>query len=376
MSGNFIRKFTKRVFIIINIFICIVFLLACLSPYVSPAQWPVMGFLSLAVPYMAVLLIFSIIFWLIAKPVVSFIPIVTLAIGWKQLIVVCAWHPLNNFNPQTKGDSILRIVSWNVRGLYGISNSSYTQSKNRTEIGALVNNLNPDVICLQEFNYSTNPRAQNAENINLFIRNCPHYFFSNDITNKAGNYFSGTILFSRYPIVNSGKVKFSGPNAESLIYADILKGGDTVRIFTTHLQSFEFGPIDYHYLEKIKDPDKETFLPASKNLYSKMKAAFLQHSFQADAVRKTTDESPYPSVICGDFNDVPNSYTYFHIRKDRQDSFLASSFGIGRSYNALAPTLRIDYILPDKHFNIRQLDMVDEGLSDHHLLVTDISLRK
>jgi endonuclease/exonuclease/phosphatase family metal-dependent hydrolase len=80
-------------------------------------------------------------------------------------------------------------------------------------------------------------------------------------------------------------------------------------------------------------------------------------------------------VICGDFNDVPNSYTYFHIRKDWQDAFLQTSLGIGRTYLALALTLRIDYILPDKNFYILQFDLVDEDLSDHLMLVADIGIK-
>ena len=80
--------------------------------------------------------------------------------------------------------------------------------------------------------------------------------------------------------------------------------------------------------------------------------------------------------MCGDFNDVPNSYTYFTIRGLRQDAFLQKDFGIGKSFNALAPTLRIDYILPDSTFSVRQFDMVDEGLSDHTMLVSDVILRK
>src|SRR5205823_4672607 len=121
---------------------------------------------------------------------------------------------------------------------------------------------------------------------------------------------------------------------------------DTIRIYTTHLQSFQFSKGDYADIEKIKDPDKES-LRASENLYHKMKWAYASRGLQANLVRNKTDSSSYPSIICGDFNDVPNSYTYFHIRGKRQDAFLSASFGIGRSYNALAPTLRIDYILPD-----------------------------
>jgi endonuclease/exonuclease/phosphatase family metal-dependent hydrolase len=73
---------------------------------------------------------------------------------------------------------------------------------------------------------------------------------------------------------------------------------------------------------------------------------------------------------------VPNSYAYSHIKGNRQDVFLKKGFGIGRSFISLAPTLRIDYILPDNHFDILQFDMVDEDLSDHIMLVTDVHLNK
>ncbi|GMV78775.1 MAG: hypothetical protein AMXMBFR79_19050 [Chitinophagaceae bacterium] len=51
---------------------------------------------------------------------------------------------------------------------------------------------------------------------------------------------------------------------------------------------------------------------------------------------------------------------------------MKTQLGIGRTFNSLAPTLRIDYILPDKHFSIKQFDMIDENLSDHFMLITDL----
>ena len=107
-----------------------------------------------------------------------------------------------------------------------------------------------------------------------------------------------------------------------------------------------------------------------------MKLAFSRRGRQAVIVRDEMDRSPYPSVICGDFNDIPNSYTYSHIKGNWQDAFLQKGFGIGRSFITMAPTLRIDYILPDNHFDILQFDMVDEDLSDHIMLVTDVRLKK
>jgi endonuclease/exonuclease/phosphatase family metal-dependent hydrolase len=297
-----------------------------------------------------------------------------LLIGWKQLSVTVAWHPSKTFNEEKK-DSAFRVLTWNVRGLYGISTSYYTQGRTRTDIATLVNNLDADVVCLQEFNNITDKNDPNYNNIGLFEKKYPYYFFSKDFTSKSGNYFSGSILFSKHKIIDTKKVKFDGTNSESVIYADLLVNADTIRVFTTHLQSFEFTTEDYRNIEKIKQTDAEV-LEASESIYSKMKTAFTLRSSQAAIVRNELDKCNHPSIVCGDFNDVPNSYTYFHIRGNRQDAFLKTSFGIGKSFNALAPTLRIDYILPDDHFNIKQFEMVDEGLSDHHLLLTDLNLKK
>ena len=375
MATGFVRKFIKWFFILGNILISLLFLVACLSPFLNPHDWPIIGFLPLAVPYLATALIFYLIFWLIVKPVRVLIPLVTLLIGWKQLSVIFAWHPSRTFNINYRTDSTLRIITWNVRGMYGMSNSGYVQIRSRNEIAALINKYNADVVCLQEFMNNTNSKYPFSNNIGLFTGECPYYFFARDGQNPTHTSSWGTILFSKYPILDSGKIKFPGAASESLIYVDILKGNDTIRIFTTHLQSFQFNADDYKDLEKIKKQDDEA-LKASENIYSKMKLAYSLRGLQATIVRTATDKSPYPSVVCGDFNDVPNSYTYFQIRGKRQDAFLASSFGVGRSFDALAPTLRIDYILPDDHFNIHQFEMVDQGLSDHHLLVTDLSLKK
>jgi endonuclease/exonuclease/phosphatase family metal-dependent hydrolase len=373
MAGKFLRKLTKRFFIYITAVVCFIFLLSCLAPYLNPAKWWFIGFLGLGVPYIVTLLVFGIIFWLIFKPRWALLPFICLLIGWKQLSVLIATHYHDSFAHE-KTDSTIRIIDWNVGSMYGLSENTDKRKHNRTEIAGAVIKLEPDIICLQEFNHSYT-QGHDADNIGLFKKDYPYYVYSKDYDKRNGFYTSGSVIFSKYPIVDSGKINYPGNIAESMIYADILLDADTIRIYTFHLQSFQFSPEDYSDMEKIAGQDEET-LKASQNIFSKMKQAFTRRGIQAEIVRKETDKSPYPSIICGDFNDVPNSYTYFHIRGNRKDAFLERDYGIGRSYIALAPTLRIDYILPDTSFNVLQFDMVDEDLSDHIMLVSDVSLKK
>lgn len=374
MAGSLLRKFFKRLLSFLTLLCCITYLITCLLPYLNPETWWFIGFLGLTFPYQATLLIFAVIFWLIAKPRLALIPFITLLVGYKQLSVLFAIHPAKDF-AQEKEDSVIRIVDWNVGNMYGLSNSNEIRKHNRLEIAGAILNLNPDIICLQEFNHSTR-QGEDADNIGLFSANYPHYYFSKDVNRNDGFYQYGSIIFSKHPIIEAARIPFPQGNIESLIYADILMNNeDTIRLFTSHLQSFKFTSSDYADMNRIKEQNEEA-LKASKNIITKMRYAFQHRGAQADVVHNALSQSRHSSIICGDFNDVPNSYTYFHIRGLRQDAFLAKGFGIGKSFNALAPTLRIDYILPDTTFNIHQFDMVDEDLSDHSMLVTDISLKR
>jgi endonuclease/exonuclease/phosphatase family metal-dependent hydrolase len=367
MAKSVLRRVTKGIFITLNVIVVVLFLFACLSPYVNPARWWLSGFTGLIFPYLLLALLFFTILWLFAKPRLALIPVITLLIGWKQISVVFAWHPGAGFSVK-RADNVLRLVDWNIHSFNGSSETNDAKRNMPHELSASVIKLNPDVICLQEFN-----TAGNADHISQFKETYPYYYFSSDFHRDNGSYQSGCIIFSKFPIIDSGRMEY--PSKESLIFADIVKGGDTIRIYTTHLQSFKFEKADYNNLVKIKEQDDEN-LAASKSIYRKMKLAFSRRGIQANMVSSEIAKSPHPSIICGDFNDVPNSFTYFKIRGDRQDAFLSKDFGIGRSFIALAPTLRIDYILPTSHFDIKQFDMVDEDLSDHIMLVTDLVLKK
>jgi endonuclease/exonuclease/phosphatase family metal-dependent hydrolase len=371
--GNLIRRTTKKILLVITVVVCIVYLLTLLVPYLNPQHWWPVGFLGLTFPYLFFLLIFIFFFWLMAKPRLSLLPLLTILLGVKQISVTFAAHFSGNITSSRK-DSTVRIISWNVANMYGLSKNTEIKQHNRKQLAQSILDLNADIICLQEFNHSYT-QGENADNIGLFSVQYPNYFYSKDYNKENGYYTSGSILFSKYPIVDSGKIAFPGDFAGSLIYVDVKINNDTVRIFTTHLQSFGFNTSDYAEMNKIKQRDQEA-MDASKNIFKKMKAAFTNRGLQTDIVHRQTDSVPYPSVVCGDFNDVPTSYTYFNIRHNRQDAFLKNGLGIGKTYNSLAPMLRIDYILPDTFFVVRQFDMIDETLSDHSMLVSDLKLRK
>jgi endonuclease/exonuclease/phosphatase family metal-dependent hydrolase len=281
-------------------------------------------------------------------------------------------HSTSTFNYK-KDPADLRIVSWNVARFVEIKKSKNAGSGIRKKMFDLIKQQDADVLCLQEFHTSTDSAYYNNINSIREELNYPYYYFSFD--NDGDNHYYSSIIFSRIPIIDSGKIRYPRPTLpEVLLHVDLKLGKDTVRIFTTHLQSLQFRPKDYERIDKIKSAS-DSLITNSKSIISKLRKGFSYRAIQVDLAKKIMNDSPHPVIFCGDLNDVPNSYTYFKMKGEMQDAFLKKGFGIGRTFAALSPTLRIDYILADKNFSVKQFNRIVKNLSDHYMIVGDLRLK-
>jgi endonuclease/exonuclease/phosphatase family metal-dependent hydrolase len=371
-----LRKFSKRFLILLNMFVGILFLLACCNAFLHPDKWWFVALLAFFFPlFLASLLVF-LIFWLFTSARYALISALCLIIGWQNIHVFFGFS-LASHDFTRKDSGYFRIMTWNVRRWDEFSIKKNGSNLHRLPMLELVGKQNADLLCLQEFSEPSDSLKSNIR----YIRNqlgFPYYFFSKDYRSPSKKYESGVIIFSKYPIIASIQAHFSSytlRKTESLIAADIVVNGRIIRIFTTHLQSVLFKTKDFRNVEIIQNAE-DSILEASRSLAKKLKYALGLRGYQADTVRKQLDASPYPLVICGDFNDVPNSYTYFHIRGNLQDAFIAKCFGIGRSYKHISPTLRIDYILPSRDFIVVQSMKLSSPYSDHNAMLTDLQLQE
>lgn len=370
------QTFARRFVFAANFAIGIAFLLACLAPYLNPVKWWFISWLGLLFPLLFIVLLFSFFFWLFFRRKYALIIFVVLLFGLRNLVVLFGFHIPHKFNYKKNKDE-LRIVSWNVARFVEIKKNNNKGSQTRLKMMELLKQQNADVLCLQEFHSANvSVREDYYDNIDYIKEQLhyPYYYFSYEEDGEKLYYSS--IIFSRFPIIDSGLLFYPRPALpEVLLHADIVFNHDTVRIFTTHLQSVQFRKKDYERIDEIKTY-QDSLLSNSKTILSKIRKGISYRSIQANIVRKNLDESPYPSVLCADFNDVPTSYTYFRIRGDRKDAFLKKGFGIGRTFSSISPTLRIDYILPSKEFSVKQFSRIVKNYSDHYMLVTDLKLGK
>lgn len=363
-------KISNRVLLIINIIVVAGFLLACINPNINPQNWPLVSLIGLAFPYLLLIVIAFLIWWLFVKRKWALISAIAILLGGGQILVFLAPNFWSGFN-NTKKEGHIRIASWNVARFIEMVKNNNKGSQTRYKMLQQIKQANADILCLQEFSSSINPDWYN--NIVAVSKglNYPYYYFSHDW--DGDRLFNGSVIFSRFPIADTGLVRYPRPTLpEALVFVDIKNGDNYLRVYTTHLQSNQFKKADISKIEELKE-GKGVFGNAPY-VFSKLSTAIEHRAIQADMVESITNNSPYPVVLCGDLNDVPNSYIYNTVKGDLQDAFLQKGFGIGRTYSSIAPTLRIDYIFAAKSIKIDQFKTITTNYSDHYMIVADIKM--
>ncbi|MFT3682346.1 MAG: endonuclease/exonuclease/phosphatase family protein [Ferruginibacter sp.] len=383
MPKSFIRRLSKKFFVVSNIITALLFLLGCYGKYFFTENiWPI-GFFWLAAFYFLLLLFLFFIFWLFVKPGWSLISLIAVLFTIKPIQQIIPFRLSSSFTIQKKEGNV-RIMSWNVSQFDILVNKQKPEI--RDKMIDLINEYSPDIACFQEMvaadtlinintsfykKYSFYPIFEFTEKLHF-----PDYHYSyNFKENFFDNQHFGIIIFSKYPIVKKQKISYYPYDYNSSFqYADIAIGTDTIRVFNVHLQSMKFTDENRAYIDNPSIESKNDLLK-SKSVISKMKTGFVRRKLQADRVKQEMDKSPYPVILCGDFNDVPNSYAYSKIGEGLQNAFVEKGAGIGRTFSGIAPTLRIDNIFLSKTLFIDQFGRVPKKLSDHFPLITDFNTK-
>ena len=375
MPKNIFRRLTKNFFILSNIFVALLFLLGCYGYWFSPKYfWPI-GFLTLSTFYFLLLLLVFFIFWLFVKPRLTLISVIALLLAFKPISNIIPFRLASAFT-KVKPENSLRIMTWNVAQFDVLNNKKHPEVKN--QMFDIIEEYRPDIACFQEM-VAEDSTIKNHGHIDEFSAklNFPDCFYSyNSKEDFWGYAHFGIIIFSKYPIINKKTISFYPNDYNSIFqYVDIVKGADTIRVFNVHLQSLRFSRANLKYIDE-PTAEKENTIKESKNIIGKFKTGFLKRQVQADRIRAEMGKSPYPVIITGDFNDVPNSYAYHTIGKDMKNAFAEKGSGLGRTFTGISPVLRIDNIFVDNKFEVQQFLRIPKKLSDHFPLITDVQLNK
>jgi endonuclease/exonuclease/phosphatase family metal-dependent hydrolase len=380
MAG-FFRSFAKRFFIFCNVALSVCMLLLYFLTVLPPSVSWIVNLFALLFPFFLVLQIGFLIFWLIVKRKLVFIPIITLLLCWNLIGSFFGFHPSKD--KEESDGAVLRVATWNAHLFNFFENQGFLDHGMLQE----AKNFKADVLAVQEFVFSLDTLSPiTLEKVKkklgykyVAAANDRAFGVHTNIRQKNERYHPFCVaVFSNYPILRWQKVQDIKEYNHTFLWVDLLVNTDTIRLFNIHLQSMHFAKKDYEFVENIDEGgiDVGAVQTTGKNILRKMKMANLQRSSQARAIRKVIEKSPYPVIVCGDMNDVPNSNAYQIISDGLHDAFTEKGWGIGRTFKFLSPTLRIDYVLHSESLPVKRVQVLRSRQSDHSPVIADFTLQQ
>ncbi|RYM33568.1 hypothetical protein ERX46_11565 [Brumimicrobium glaciale] len=266
----------------------------------------------------------------------------------------------------------IKVMSFNVRlfDAYKFLTPELVDSKGAfTE---LFKSESPDILSIQEYaEDESNKRIISPEEIK---KAGGFKYHTTTMTLELKKMFSGQAIYSKYPIIHSEIISDSTQTIRSL-FADIVKGKDTIRVYNCHLESIRFQKDEYSLFD-TEVASTKTYSSRIKGLVSKLKKAYPLRADQAQKIIDHVLTSPYPVIINGDLNDPPTSYAYSMFNKHFKDAFYEGSLSMTRTYAGKVPAGRIDYIFHNEGFAAVSFKTWKEKvLSDHYPVMASFRMR-
>ncbi|MFN5318138.1 MAG: endonuclease/exonuclease/phosphatase family protein [Bacteroidia bacterium] len=360
----------------LNMLAVIGLLLSFLALYISPETFWILAFAGLGFPFLFIANVLFVLYWIIIRWKNALFSGIPVLIGISQLGSTYQFEkPMSRESAtmQKLSDSTLHIMSYNVR-LFDLYN--WTENKlTRNKIIDLIRKEQADILCFQEFYYD-DTKSFNTLDTLLQVQPARFKHIEHTATVKDVHHW-GIATLSAFPIVNKGIIPFRDSTDNISIFTDVAIKNDTIRIYNLHLESIRFRKKDYEALKILTGNEDQTNLDGPQLIISRMRRAFIRRARQTDAIRTHIKSCPYPFIVCGDFNDTPNSYSYHQIAQDLGDAYREAGSGLGTTYIGMIPFLRIDYILYTKEkFDALNFKLIKKKLSDHYPLTATFKLKK
>ena len=342
--------FNKLMFFL-NIVLTVSTFLAYLLPFLAPKFFPLLSVLTLFMPLFFILNGLFFLYWgfqFKKRMILS---------GLVLLMGITFINKFYKFSakeyPEDEKD--FTVMSYNVRLLNVFK--WLDRDDVPDDILTFINEKNPDILCIQEFS--------NSANIDLKV-------YSHKYILMEGNQIkTAQAIFSKFPIIDQGNIVFPNSN-NNVVFADIKKGKDIIRVYNMHLQSIKISPDVSELDEKNIDAINQG---KSQKLFNRISKAFMQQQQQAEIIKEHKKDCPYPIIICGDMNNSAFSYVYRNIKGSLKDSFEEAGVGFGATYKFRYYPARIDYIFADDTMKVKKFESFsDFENSDHYPIMARLSM--
>lgn len=360
-----------KIIFLINLMFAIALIASLLAKVIEPSIFIYFSFLGLAYPILLYVNLGFVVIWVLKRHKFFLISVVAILITFTNIPKYIQFSSKEKVN--TVKEDKLTVVSFNVKAFNSFYNHNSTDYLD--SLANFLLEIDADIVCFQDFYNDNHMEVQITKYLKEKLQ-FPYYHFNRHLVN-FDRYEFGIATFSKYPIINKGRIENINIKDHSLsqnycIYTDIVVLNDTIRVYNAHLESNRVSS-EKLMIQEFEQVEKSTLHAQVKNIIVKLKNAFIARSKQVAPIIEHINQAPYSVILCGDFNDTPFSWTYRQLSNNMQDAFIVAGKGTGKTYTGNYFSFRIDYILVDSNFVVHQFETPNKEFSDHLPVYTVIS---
>jgi endonuclease/exonuclease/phosphatase family metal-dependent hydrolase len=327
--------------------------LAYLAPYVHPKWNSWLAHFATVFPWLLMANCGMLIFWLLRRDRFAIYHLLLLAIGWQHITAFVGMS-----SAQPKSNDAVTVFSHNLGAYLNGKNFQNQWEKAATDyIAFLKKNGDPDVVCIQE-------SADVLRDLLIKKAGYAHHYF----VPRKGNF-----ILSRFPMQAGADIPFEN-TGNCAQWATIEAHGQKIRVFNVHLQSNYVSTQTDELIREGAVKKKESWLYLGRIL-DRISVNTIKRAAQADLVLKQIDKTDAPLLLCGDFNDTPNSYVYHLLANNMTDAFREKGRGLGYTFAGSLPLLRIDYVLASEQIDVLDAGVVHQKITDHYGTYAVVKIR-
>ena len=336
---------------VMTIIVAATFFLTLILPTLDPRSCNELSTLGLIAPFVYVAQAVVTIYWIVRwRPWVA-VPMVLLSlVGMFQLslfykIEYRRVYTEPNLRPRYE-KSALKVLSYNVRSFIDDNGNRCIDS-----IAEIVRSVNPDIVCLQEMGFS---EIVDSVFATMKLKPMPASVSRNELS---------PAIYSRFPIIKAERID----TMKNFVWVDMIVREDTIRVYNVHLHSTAIRRDDNTYIENHEYLESDS-VGKVRSMINRLTLNNQLRAVQADTLAFLVRTSDYPTIICGDFNDTPVSYTYRTVGRNMRDVFRRVGRGYSHTYRGFFDMLRIDYIMTSREFDPLSYEVLDSWGVEQQIL--------
>lgn len=322
---------------VVTAVVALLFVVTLLVPRLDPRSWGEISTLGLIAPFVYGAQAFVTLYWIMRWRVWLAVPMILLSmVGLFNVSTFYKMEFRRTYAEPKYDRAAIKVLNYNVRSFIDDEGN-----RNIDSMVAMIKSINPDILCFQEFGFK--------DALDTMLKSM------HSLPKTLNRHNLSPAIYSRYPIISAGRID----TMKEFLWADLLVRNDTLRVFNLHMHSTTIRRADNQYIENHEYIDDEESEQQLRSMLSRLTENNKLRAAQVDTISHIISQSPYPVIVCADFNDTPVSYTYRQLSRRMRDSFREKGRGYAHTYRGFFDMLRIDYVLCSKQFEVLSYDVID-----------------